>query len=196
MVKSPPANAGDSRDAVSTPGSERSPGEGNGYPLQYSCLGNPMDGGAWRARVYRPTKELDRIERLSVSAHTHTHTHTHTHKTTVTSPAPPGAFLPASSEAGCEEQPPSPWSLIVRLQSTDFHLQGQNSGCAPVASGPGFRMCGGRGHTPGRVCSLCPARGEEGKRRSCTTQALKIEKCLARHVPRFHCLSRTCFLFH
>ena len=38
------------------PGSERSPGEGNGYPLQYSCLGNPMDRGAWRATVHGVAK--------------------------------------------------------------------------------------------------------------------------------------------
>ena len=44
-------NAG---DQGLTPGSGRSPGKGNGNPLQYSCLGNPMDKGAWRA-----TKELD-----------------------------------------------------------------------------------------------------------------------------------------
>ena len=44
VVKNPPANAG---DMGSTPGSGRSPGEGNGNPLQYSCLGNPMDRGAW-----------------------------------------------------------------------------------------------------------------------------------------------------
>ena len=46
IVKNPPANAGDSG---LIPGSERSPGEGNGNPLQHSCLGNPMDRGAWRA---------------------------------------------------------------------------------------------------------------------------------------------------
>ena len=44
VVKNPPANAG---DAGLMPGSERSPGEGNGNPLQYSCLGNPMDRAAW-----------------------------------------------------------------------------------------------------------------------------------------------------
>ena len=43
MVKNPPANAGNAGDTGSIPGSERSPGEGNGNPLQYSCLGNPMD---------------------------------------------------------------------------------------------------------------------------------------------------------
>ena len=43
------------------------PGEGNGNPLQYSCLGNPMDRGAWLATVHLVTKELDMTERLSVS---------------------------------------------------------------------------------------------------------------------------------
>ena len=51
MVKNLPANAGDARDAGSIPGLERSPGEVNGNPLQYSCLENPMDRGAWRATV-------------------------------------------------------------------------------------------------------------------------------------------------
>ena len=49
MVKNPPAKAGDTRDAGSIPGSGRSPGEGNGNPLQYACLENPMDRGAWQA---------------------------------------------------------------------------------------------------------------------------------------------------
>ena len=49
MVKNPPANAG---DAGSIPGSGRAPGEGNGNPLQYSCLGNPKDRGAWRTAAY------------------------------------------------------------------------------------------------------------------------------------------------
>ena len=52
MVKNPPANAGDARDEGSIPGSGRSPGEGSGYVLQYSCLENPMDRGTWRATVY------------------------------------------------------------------------------------------------------------------------------------------------
>ena len=50
VVKNPPANAG---DVGLIPGSGRSPGEGNGIPLQYSCLENPMDRGAWRATVHR-----------------------------------------------------------------------------------------------------------------------------------------------
>ena len=53
MIKNPPANA---EDAGSIPGSERSPGEGNGNLLQYSCLGNPMDIGAWHAVVHGVAK--------------------------------------------------------------------------------------------------------------------------------------------
>ena len=47
MVKNPPAHAGDTRDSGLIPGLGISPGEGNGSPLQYACLENPMDGGAW-----------------------------------------------------------------------------------------------------------------------------------------------------
>ena len=49
VVKNPPADAGDIRDAGSIHGSERSPGGGHGNPLQYSCLETPMDRGAWWA---------------------------------------------------------------------------------------------------------------------------------------------------
>ena len=56
QVKSLPANAG---DTGLIPGSGRSPGEGNGYTLQCSCLGNPMDRGAWQAIVHGVAKELD-----------------------------------------------------------------------------------------------------------------------------------------
>ena len=51
MVKSPPVNARNARDVGLIPGSGRPPGEGNGNPLQYSCLENPMDRGAWQAMV-------------------------------------------------------------------------------------------------------------------------------------------------
>jgi len=52
MVKSLPANAGEERDMDSIPGSGRSPGEGHGNPLQYSCLETPMDRRAWWAAVH------------------------------------------------------------------------------------------------------------------------------------------------
>ena len=56
MVKNTPANAG---DVGSTPGLGRSPGKGNGNPLQYSHLGNPLDRGVWRAIVHGVTKDSD-----------------------------------------------------------------------------------------------------------------------------------------
>ena len=56
VVKNPPANAGDSGDAGSIPGSGRSPGGGYGNPLQYSCLEDSMDREAWRATVHGVTK--------------------------------------------------------------------------------------------------------------------------------------------
>ena len=56
VVKKPPADAG---DVDLTPAWGRSPGEGNGNPLQYCCLGNPMDRGPWWATVHGVTKESD-----------------------------------------------------------------------------------------------------------------------------------------
>ena len=55
MVKNLPVIAGDIRDRGLISGLGRSPGEGNGNPLQYSCLGNPMDRGVWRAIVHDVT---------------------------------------------------------------------------------------------------------------------------------------------
>ena len=56
VVKNLPANVGDPRDVGSIPGSERSPGGGNGNPVQCSCLGNPMDKGDWQATVHGVSK--------------------------------------------------------------------------------------------------------------------------------------------
>ena len=56
VLKNLPANAEDARDSGSVPGSVRSPGEGNGNPLQYSCLENSMDRGAWQAIVHGTAK--------------------------------------------------------------------------------------------------------------------------------------------
>ena len=58
VVKNPPANGGDMRDVGSVSGFGRSPGGGHGNPLQYSCLENPMDRGAWWATIHR-VAELD-----------------------------------------------------------------------------------------------------------------------------------------
>ena len=58
VVKNLPARTGDVTDLSSIPGSGRSPGRGHGHPLQYSCLENPMDRGAWRATAHG-VAELD-----------------------------------------------------------------------------------------------------------------------------------------
>ena len=58
VVKNPPANAGDTGDTSSIPGLRRSPGEGNGSPLQYSCLEHSIDRGAWWA-TYSPWGHKD-----------------------------------------------------------------------------------------------------------------------------------------
>ena len=62
VVKNLPANAGDIRDMGSIPGWERSPGEGHGNLLQYSCLENPMDRGAWWATVHRVAKSQTQLK--------------------------------------------------------------------------------------------------------------------------------------
>ena len=66
VVKNLPANAGDIRDAGSVLGSGRSPGEGDGNPLQYSCLENPMDRGAWWATVHGVAKSQTRLSDLTL----------------------------------------------------------------------------------------------------------------------------------
>ena len=62
VVKILPANAGDINDAGSFPGSGQSPGGGQGNPLQYSCLENPMEREAWWATISGVTKKLDTTE--------------------------------------------------------------------------------------------------------------------------------------
>ena len=61
-VKNQPANAGDVRDASSIPGSGRTPGGGHGTLLQYSCLENSMDIGAWQVMVHSVARESDITE--------------------------------------------------------------------------------------------------------------------------------------
>ena len=63
VAKNSPANAGDARDVGLIPGSGRSPGEGNGNPVQYSCLENPMDRGTWLATVHGVAKGQTRLSR-------------------------------------------------------------------------------------------------------------------------------------
>ena len=70
-VKNLPSNAGDIRDMGLIPGLGRSPGEGHGYPLQYSCLDNPVDRGAWWAMAYRITNSWTQLKQLSTHAQRH-----------------------------------------------------------------------------------------------------------------------------
>ena len=71
VVKNPPANVGDVRDAGLIPGSGRSPRGGQGTPLQCSCLENPTDGGAWWAAVHGVTKSRARRSDFTFTFHFH-----------------------------------------------------------------------------------------------------------------------------
>ena len=66
--KNLPANAGDLRGSGLIPGSGRFPGRGNGNPLQYSCLKNPTDRGAWWAMIHWVAKRQTRLKQLSTDA--------------------------------------------------------------------------------------------------------------------------------
>ena len=68
VVRNPSASAEDTRDAGSIPGSERSPGEGNGNPLQYLRLENPVKRGAWRAAVHGVAKSRAQLSLHTVNA--------------------------------------------------------------------------------------------------------------------------------
>ena len=66
VVKNPPGNAGDIKDLGSIPGLGRSPGRGYGNPLDYFCLENSMDRGAWRATIHMVTKSQTGLKQLSI----------------------------------------------------------------------------------------------------------------------------------
>jgi len=70
QVKTLPANAGDIRDASSIPGWGRSPGGGHGSPLQYPCLEDPMDRGAWRVSVHGVARSRTQLKQVSTRAQT------------------------------------------------------------------------------------------------------------------------------
>ena len=100
MVKNLPASAADIREAGSIPGLGRSLGGRHGNPLQYSCLKNPMDRGAWRDTIHG-------VEESQTHTCTHTHTHTHTHM-----------LMPGNNHNWAEET----WRINVRL-STNHYLK-------------------------------------------------------------------------
>ena len=75
VVKNPPANPGDLKDAGLIPRSGKSPAGGHGNPLQYSCLENPADRGSWCATVHRVAKSWTRLKLLSTHAQLQTITY-------------------------------------------------------------------------------------------------------------------------
>ena len=75
LVKNPPANSGGAKDTGLIPGSGTSPGEGNGNPLQHSCLENSMDRGVWQATVHG-VAESDTTVQLSMHTHVDCTSHT------------------------------------------------------------------------------------------------------------------------
>ena len=84
VVKNTPPSVGDLRDVDSIPGSDpleegmgRSPGGGHDNPLQYSCLENSMDRGAWWTVINRAAKSWTQLQGLSTHMHARAHTHTH-----------------------------------------------------------------------------------------------------------------------
>ena len=76
MIKNPLVSAGDTRDTGSVPGLRRCSGEGNGNLLQYFCLENSINRGAWLDYAYSIDYGIAK-NWLRLSTHTHTHTHTH-----------------------------------------------------------------------------------------------------------------------
>ena len=111
------------------PGSGRSPGGGCGNPLQYSCLENPMDRGAWRDTVHGVGESDTQLKHLSPRAHTHTHTHTHTHKHTA-----PQSNVSPFHDTGCSSR-------------TCWRSAAPTSALPPLP--PGLTLLGGPlSHTP------------------------------------------------
>ena len=99
VVKNPPANAGDVRDACLIPGLGRSPGGGNSIPLQYSCLENPMDRGSWRTTVHRVAKIWTWLKQLNTYAYIHTYIHICTYP--MTQQLQSSAFIPNKWKLCC-----------------------------------------------------------------------------------------------
>ena len=116
VVKNPSANTGDIRDTGSIPGSERSPGKGNGNWFQYSCLENPMDSGAWWATVHRIAKGRIWPKRLS-STHTIMLRYEKRRQWHPTPVLLPGKSHGWRSLVGC-----SPWGRYESLRATSLSL--------------------------------------------------------------------------
>ena len=149
------SNSGDIRDMGSFPGSGRSPGEGNGNPLRYSCLENPMDRRAWWATVHGITEESDMTEATS-DAHMWGMVMWHVYmcvQLCLTLCDPMDCSPPGSSVSGIFRQeywsglpPPSPGNLpypgIKPVSLTSSALAGRFF----IAGATWEAQCGVRGH--------------------------------------------------
>ena len=123
VVKSPSTNAGDVRDTGSIPGSGRSPGGEHGYPLQYSCLGNPKDRGAWQAIVHSVSQSRTQLKQLSTHGFTHTHMES-IHRKNMAAGLPTPGFIPGQTSIKREGETKINWwplSALLRPQSHLYH---------------------------------------------------------------------------
>ena len=105
------------RDSGSIPALGRSPGEGSGNPLQYSCLENSMDRGAWRATVQGVTKSRTR---WATNTHTHVGTHTHTH-----------SFNGRREQTGSGHMSENSFSLNLQMNRKTYPLSSPRSWVSP-----------------------------------------------------------------
>ena len=117
-AKNLPVSAGEVRDAGSIPGSGRSPGGGHGNPLQYSCLENPRDRGAWQATVHRVLKSQTQVKGLST--HTRFGRGESSCGTFDEDPSPGPCrvvrWLPGQPPSQSTAHRPAGWSLFARLR--------------------------------------------------------------------------------
>ena len=124
VVKNLPANAGDARDMSSIPGSGRSPGVGNGTPLQYSCLEKSMGRGSWRATVHGAAKGRTWLSDF--------HFHFHFQTDSMGFPGGAGGKEPACQCRSCKICEFNPWVRKIpwrwAWQPTPVFLPGESHG--------------------------------------------------------------------
>ena len=140
VVKNPSTNAGEARDLGSIPGSGRFPGGGHANPLQYSCLENSMDRGAWQATVHRVTQSRAQVKRLSTQAPRKTgraaspEEGTGQHRKGVG--ALRGVFSPASATASLDLHKTQSLALLGRGVTSSLFTTAGTAECLPSSHAP------------------------------------------------------------